>query len=263
MFEGFGRVTLISVVLACLAAIIIHEAFHMFAAHIFGVALYSFRPTLVGIRARLKNTRSFKKQTVIYFAGPLGNFIVAICLYKTGGFLSSLSEANIAIGLFNLLPIYPLDGGQILLILLYKLMGSSRAFRIAKKLAIVLKVFLFIVGILQIVLFKNPSLLIAAVILPGTRLMEEAVSFMKLENLLNRKQRILKKGVYFAGIIVVMEDMTIGDVMQRLDYDRFHLIYILNRDMEIIGLITEQDIIKAFEKYSSSDKITNVLACKE
>ena len=43
----------------------------MLAAHIFGVALYSFRPTLVGIRARLKNTRSFRRQTIIYFAGPL------------------------------------------------------------------------------------------------------------------------------------------------------------------------------------------------
>ena len=82
---------------------------------------------------------------------------------------------------------------------------------------------------------------------------------MKLENLINRKQRIIKKGVYSAGIVVAMEDLTIGDVMQKLDYDRFHLIYILNRDLEIIGQITEQDIIKAFEKYSSSDKITNVL----
>jgi stage IV sporulation protein FB len=259
----FRRITLIRVVLACLAAVIIHELFHMLAAHVFGVALYSFRPTLVGIRARLKNTRSYKKQIIIYFAGPFGNFIASLCLYNTEGFLSNLFEANVAIGLFNLLPVYPLDGGQILIIILYKLMGSSRAFRLAKKLAIVFKVILLSVGIIQIILFKNPSLLIAAVILPGTGLMEEAVSFMKLENLLNRKQRILKKGVYYAGTIVAMEDLTIGDVMQKLDYDRFHIIYILNRDMEIIGRITEQDIIKAFENFSSSDKITNVLFNKQ
>ena len=86
--------------------------------------------------------------------------------------------------------------------------------------------FLFAVGILQIILFKNPSLIIAAAILPGARLLEEAVSIMKLENLINRKQRIIKKGVYSAGIVVAMEDLTIGDVMQKLDYDRFHLIYI-------------------------------------
>ncbi|MGI6622745.1 MAG: hypothetical protein GX227_03900 [Clostridiaceae bacterium] len=231
----------------------------MLAAHIFGVALYSFRPTLVGIRARLKNTRSFRRQTIIYFAGPFGNFITALCICNSEGFLNSLFEANIAIGLFNLLPIYPLDGGQILIIFLYKFMGGSKTFKLAKKLSIILKVFLFAVGILQIILFKNPSLIIAAAILPGARLLEEAVSIMKLENLINRKQRIIKKGVYSAGIVVAMEDLTIGDVMQKLDYDRFHLIYILNRDLEIIGQITEQDIIKAFEKYSSSDKITNVL----
>lgn len=234
----------------------------MLAAHIFGVALYSLRPTLVGIRARLKNTRSFRKQTIIYFAGPFGNFIAAFCLYNAEGFLNNLFEANIAIGLFNLLPIYPLDGGQILIILLFKLMGSSRTFKLAKRLAIVLKVFLIAAGIVQIVMFENPSLLIAVAILPGTRLLEEAVSIMRLESLLNRKQRIIKKGVYHGGILVAMEDSTLGDVLQKLDYDRFHLIYVLNHDMEIIGKITEQDIIKAIEKNSSSDKIINVLPNK-
>lgn len=232
----------------------------MLAAHIFGVALYSFRPTLVGIRARLKNTRSFKKQTIIYFAGPLGNFLFALCLINTEGFLNNIFEANVAIGLFNLLPIYPLDGGQILIVFSYKLMGSNKTFRLTKRLTLILKACLFMIGVLQIGLFKNPSLLIAAVILPGAGLLEEAVSIMKLENLLNRKQRIIRKGVYPAGTIIVMEDLTIGDVMQKLDYDRFHFIYVLNYDFEIIGQVTEQDIIKAIEKYSSSDKITNVLS---
>lgn len=231
----------------------------MLAARIFGVALYSFRPTLVGIKARLKSTRSFKKQTIIYFSGPLGNFIFALLLINTEGFLRNLFEANIAIGLFNLLPIYPLDGGQILIIFSYKLMGSNKTFKLVKRLSLILKICLSAIGALQIVIFKNPSLLIAAAILPGARLLEEAVSVMKLENLLGRKQRIIKKGIYPAGAIVAMEDLTIGDVMQKLDYDRFHLIYILNKDLEIIGSITEQDIIRAIEKYSSSDKITNVL----
>ncbi len=231
----------------------------MLAAHIFGVALYSFRPTLVGIRARLKSTRSFKKQTIIYFAGPFGNLLLALCLINTEGFLNNMFEANIAIGIFNLLPIYPLDGGQILIIFSYKLIGSNKTFKLTKRVTIVLKVCLIIIGILQIVLFKNPSLLIAAAILPGARLLEEAVSIMKLENLLDRKQRIIRKGVYPAGTIVVLEEMTIGDVMQKLDYDRFHFIYVLNSDFEIIGQFTEQDIIKAIETFSSSDKITNVL----
>ena len=103
----FRRVTLISIILACLAAIIIHEGFHMLAAHIFGVALYSFRPTLVGIRARLKNTRSFRRQTIIYFAGPFGNFITALCICNSEGFLNSLFEANIAIGLLTCCPFTP------------------------------------------------------------------------------------------------------------------------------------------------------------
>lgn len=261
MLAYFWRFTLIRVILACLAAIIIHEVFHILAAFITGTALHSIRPTPVGIRASLKNTKSFKKQIFIYLAGPLGNLATAFMAGSSEGFLNDLFEASIAIGIFNLLPVYPLDGGQIFIIISYKLFGSARTFRLARSLAVVLKTLLVFAGLLQLVMFKNPSLLAAMVMLPGARLLKEAVSIMKLENLLNRKQRILKKGIYPAGIIVCLEDSTMGDVLQKLDHDRFHLVYIMNSDMELIGMVTEHDIIKAIEKYSSSDPIKKAISC--
>ena len=55
-----------------------------------------------------------------------------------------------------------------------------------------------------------------------------------------------------------MEESTLGEVINRLEYDRFHIIFILNKDFEIIGKITEADIINASQNYSSGDKIANV-----
>jgi len=82
----------------------------------------------------LKNPR--KDQAIISFAGPLSNFILAILLslllrlfiffdlyfLATIGFLLfiPLVKMNIILGVFNLLPIYPLDGFSIVTGLLAK-----------------------------------------------------------------------------------------------------------------------------------------------
>lgn len=259
MLAPAGGITLIETAAACIIAILFHELSHMIAARLFDVALYSFRPSAIGIRARLKGTtKSFKKQTIIFMAGPFGNFILAMIFYKSTGFFYDLFEANLAIGLFNLLPMYPLDGGQVFIIFFYKLLGSSKTFKLLKKLSLFMKIGLIVTGFIQILLFLNPSIMVAAMLLPGTRYLEEGVSMMKLENLINRKQRIISKGVYPAGEIVVMNECTLGDVMQKLDYDRFHIIYILNEEMDIVGQITEQQIIKAMQTFGSGDRICDV-----
>lgn len=239
-------------------ALLIHEGFHIIAARIFGVALYDFTPSIVGIRARLRNTLSIKKQIAVYMAGPFGNFLIAAFLLETEGFLLNLFEANLAIGLFNLLPMYPLDGAQVFIITSYKLMGSKKTFKVAKRLSSIVKTGLIVSGLLQLILYYNPSFLIAALFIPGGRLLEETVSIMNLENLLNRKQRIKKKKVYPVREFAVMGNCSLIDVIQKLDYDCFHMIYILNDDMKIIGRITEQDIINAAQTHSGDYKIHEV-----
>lgn len=259
MRKVFWGVVLINIIISCVLAIIAHEGFHALAARFCGVALFSVRPSPAGIRARLKGMpKSFKKQTFIFFAGSLGNFLLALVFYRGEDFFHSLFEANLAIGIYNLLPMYPLDGAQIFMIVFYKLAGGARTFRLIKLLSLIMKTVLAAAGIIQVLFLGNPSLLIAAVFLPGTGILEEKVSMMKLENLLNRRQRIISKGVYPARLVVAMDECTLGDVMQKLDYDRFHIIYVLDREMEIVGRITEQQLIKALQTRSAADRISDV-----
>ena len=117
MFTLLRRDPLIKILLACIIAVISHEIFHIIAALIFKARLYDFRPTPIGIKARLKQSpKSFKKQAAIFIAGPLGNILLAMLFIGRSGFLHNLSEANLAIGIFNMLPVYPLDGSQIFII---------------------------------------------------------------------------------------------------------------------------------------------------
>src|SRR5208337_1611564 len=86
-------------------------------------------------------------------AGPLVNVVLAPILYavlqmaKSAGlpdsmpdvysFLHSVLFINLGLLIFNILPIYPLDGGQILRSLLWFVMGKARSLMVATVLGII------------------------------------------------------------------------------------------------------------------------------
>jgi stage IV sporulation protein FB len=140
-------------VAAVFVSILVHEFGHSVAMRYFGwrshIVLYSFGGLAVpdgtygGFGARGGGARDTRSQVIICFAGPLAGFILAalilVALRATGNnagvrlhglppfdpyfdpvaspqmtlFISFLLYCNVFWGLVNLLPIYPLDGGQI------------------------------------------------------------------------------------------------------------------------------------------------------
>lgn len=73
------------------------------------------------------------KKLIIALCGPMVNFILAIIFAVTelrilGIEKEFLSYSNILIGIFNLLPIYPLDGGRILKSILHIATGLENTY---------------------------------------------------------------------------------------------------------------------------------------
>ncbi len=108
-------------------SILVHEFGHVLSGRIFGsfgsIVLYSFGGLAIG-SSELANRW---QRVAVYFAGPLAGFILygVIKLSSLGmpgwRFEPSLFEAavfflvsiNLFWGIFNLMPVWPLDGGQI------------------------------------------------------------------------------------------------------------------------------------------------------
>jgi stage IV sporulation protein FB len=232
-----------------LISILIHEAFHLFAGRfIFGQRLRFFL-TPTGLRAAWDNTQPDKlTQCLIFAAGPLGNIIIAFVfslMPEYNDIFGSLVKANFFIGIFNLIPLYPMDGGNILLVFLYKYVGSGRSYSIMKKIGQVAKIFLFAFGIYIMVVYKNPSLLMAVIFLPGTKSIKRSVNRLNLDALIRRRERILKKRTYRIRHVLVLENVTLGEAILLLDYDQFHIIHIADKDLNLNKEISEKQLIDA------------------
>lgn len=115
LFNGF---------LCCIFAVIIHETGHIVPMYRFSSLPQKVEISLfeISITGKLRHQSSFKQNVIIIFCGPLANFVCFILFYLLylfyGSLFEALAYANLSIGLFNLLPVMSLDGGQLIYLLL-------------------------------------------------------------------------------------------------------------------------------------------------
>lgn len=151
----------------CYLFIVFHEAAHMLVASIFGKSIESFNISLFGVSITFKREHysisnkitdrgTCIKNILIYLAGPVSNFILAIIFEK----IKIVFDINLFLCVVNLIPIYPLDGYNILKnILLFKY-DEEEIEKIINIINYIFFISLFILGALSIIVLYNPSLIL-------------------------------------------------------------------------------------------------------
>ena len=101
--------------------ILIHEMGHYLAMKVFNYKDLSvfFVPLIGAYASGTKDQVSQKQKVIILLAGPVPGIIIGILLFYLGmyyniGLLLKTANIFIFLNLFNLVPVYPLDGGQLL-----------------------------------------------------------------------------------------------------------------------------------------------------
>jgi hypothetical protein len=98
-----------------------------------------------------------RHELAVALAGPAVNFVLAAALWVVApvlagsellaSFVGSVMLANLGLGIFNLLPAFPMDGGRALRALLAERVGSYRATETAAKVGKALALVMGVVGV--------------------------------------------------------------------------------------------------------------------
>ena len=132
-FSSAGLLATLVGIAALFGSVVLHELGHALAARWYGIetahiTLYPFG----GVAAIKDIPKEPKAELVIALAGPAVNgvlFAGLLPVYLATGlwWVGALAAINLAMGLFNLIPAFPMDGGRVFRALLSTQMGWFRA----------------------------------------------------------------------------------------------------------------------------------------
>lgn len=217
--------------------ICIHELSHILVSKLFKLSTYKINFLFLGLNATIKNFNFVTpyKKILILLAGPFSNLFFALIFYFLN--YKTIYISNLCLFIFNLLPIFPLDGGQILFTLLEK-NGYIPIKIIITILSICLSMFIFIVGIIQIILFPyNFSLLLI-----GLYLFKYNIKYLKEKIYLSDFYYILlcKRNSDKIKFIYSNENTKIKDMLKYFSINRT-LIFVYTKNKQHI-LVDENKI---------------------
>lgn len=164
--------TTLSVVI-CFLSVIIHETGHLLFLRYYHNPVKRIKLTLfdIAIMDSHQNIRSTKQELFITLAGVFFNFAAALTAFLINHYFKNMIiekffYTNLSLGLFNLLPIDSLDGGQALYLLLSEKFSVSTSLRIVNIISLIILFPIAVIGFFVLLESKyNFSLLLTALYL--------------------------------------------------------------------------------------------------
>ena len=156
---------------------ILHEIGHLVAGLVLKFKPEEIKLTPVGLRIqfkvsdekyKIKNNKTLNiKKAIIALAGPLTNLIIAAITiiiakinFQNMYIYQLIIYSNLLIAMFNLIPIYPMDGGRVVSEILKLTYGNKKAYKITYILSKTVLVLLTAIASIAILYLQNISIII-------------------------------------------------------------------------------------------------------
>jgi len=208
-----------------------------------------------------------QKEISIDLAGPIVNLAMAAIVmgispltdvYSLRGYFIS---ANLSVALFNLLPIFPLDGGRIVRSYLSKGIGIKRATNLIIGISKFFALCIFGWGSYLAVrdLRGVYIALLAVFIFISANKERHMTAYLFMKEVNDRKDLLFKRGVLKGNYIVSIEHTQIGRLLEEFIPNKYHVIAVVNSKGQIIGSLTEEDITKGAFNFGLTAPISVLL----
>lgn len=149
---------------------ILHEMGHIMAGLILKMKLEKIELMPFGLSVSFsKGFTTNIKEIFVALAGPIMSLALAII----GSEFEVIVYSNILICLFNLIPLYPLDGGRIIKGILHIILGSEKSENITNKISNVTIIILTVISSIAVYYYKNIAIFLICIFLWSLALKEK------------------------------------------------------------------------------------------
>lgn len=143
----------------CFLFVLFHELAHVIIALVYSYELRRINIRISGMNAVIKGNIVGIKGILIYLAGPLANIVLAMIFRN----VKMVYEINVALALINLLPIYPLDGYNILKLIFDLQLNQQVSKYLIKGIQKITEILLIILSVFVCIKYNNFSLILLVV----------------------------------------------------------------------------------------------------
>ncbi|MBR7091365.1 MAG: site-2 protease family protein [Clostridia bacterium] len=254
------------ILLCYLITIFLHEGAHAYVASKLGYKLNNIHIMPHGVSIGGANVYfSHRDEIYIAMAGPILNIIlcvVGVAMWWVIPMSYTVTEyfvwANIGVALVNVLPIFPLDGGRIMLGLLSTKYRRKTAQKVMQIIGIILSSMILILFVLSTFWQVNFTMLMLGSFLFVISIVEDKMNNYTSIATVSDKMSRLGKGVKIRNV-AVLKDMTLYKLYRETAPNYITNFVVLGQDMEVIGQIKEAELEKLLTLYPATTTLGMVM----
>ncbi|MBR2405294.1 MAG: hypothetical protein IKA95_06525 [Clostridia bacterium] len=244
------------------AAALLHECAHLAMCIYLGRTPRQITLGVCGINLEIQSVSSLKERVMILAAGPASSFLMFGALFLMRSFsivnVRIFEFANLCIGIVNLLPATPLDGGAMLKCALTSCFGIINGAKLMHRITSLVTTLIFCLFLLMSAFeVLNPFLLMFAVFLVLSHKGEQRRALID-------KKLVLSGQIAHSGklkYLALDSDRELLDIASRIS-PSYYIITAVFENGRFVGEISQSELSAAIKSHGAACKLGEYLKFK-